>query len=64
MAQTGEAVCVDGLATKVQRPAGWANQVLYDTKRDARTAQGLAVSTIWGDCCGVCLGCWLHRIPT
>ncbi|HEV8653500.1 MAG TPA: hypothetical protein VG276_29910, partial [Actinomycetes bacterium] len=26
MAQTGEAVCVDGLATRVQRPRGWANQ--------------------------------------
>jgi hypothetical protein len=25
MAQTGEAVLVDGLATRVQRPRGWAN---------------------------------------
>jgi DDE superfamily endonuclease len=34
----------------VQRPAGGANQkVLYDAKRHAHTAQGLAVSTIWGD---------------
>jgi DDE superfamily endonuclease len=50
MAQTGEAVCVDGLATRVQRPAGWVNQkVLYDAKRHSHTAQGLAVSTIWGD---------------
>jgi hypothetical protein len=50
MAAAGEAVCVDGLATRVQRPCGWANQkVLYDTKRHAHTAQGLAVSTIWGD---------------
>jgi hypothetical protein len=50
MAQTGEAVVVDGLATRVQRPAGWGNQkVLYDAKRHAHTAQGLAVSTIWGD---------------
>jgi hypothetical protein len=50
MAQTGEAVCVDGLATRVQRPRSWANQkVLYDAKRHAHTAQGLAVSTIWGD---------------
>jgi hypothetical protein len=41
---------VDGLATRVQRPAGWANQkVLYDAKRHAHTAQGLAVSTVWGD---------------
>jgi hypothetical protein len=50
MATSGEAVCVDGLATRVQRPAGWGNQkVLYDAKRHAHTAQGLAVSTVWGD---------------
>jgi hypothetical protein len=50
MARAGEAVCVDGLATRVQRPAGWANQkVLYDCKRHAHTAQGVAVSTVWGD---------------
>ena len=50
MAQVGEAVCVDGLATRVQRPRGWGNQkVLYDAKRHTHTAQGLAVSTIHGD---------------
>jgi hypothetical protein len=50
MAATGEAVCVDGLATRVQRPASWGNQkVLYDTKRHLHTAQGLTVSTVWGD---------------
>jgi DDE superfamily endonuclease len=50
MARSGEAVCVDGLATRVQRPAGWTNQkVLYDAKRHAHTAQGLALSTSWGD---------------
>jgi hypothetical protein len=50
MAAAGEAVCMDGLATRVQRPRGWANQkVLYDSKRHAHTAQGLAVSTIHGD---------------
>jgi hypothetical protein len=50
MAGAGEAVCVDGLATRVQRPRGWANQkVLYDAKRHAHTAQGLALSTIHGD---------------
>jgi hypothetical protein len=50
MALSGEAVCVDGLATRVQRPCGWANQkVLYDTKRRAHTAQGLSVATIWGE---------------
>ena len=50
MAQTGEAVCLDGLATRVQRPSGWTNQkVLYDAKRHTHTAQGLALSTIHGD---------------
>jgi hypothetical protein len=50
MAQTGEAVVVDGLATRVQRPAGWANQkVLYDAKRHTHTAQGVALSTVQGD---------------
>jgi DDE superfamily endonuclease len=50
MAASGEAVCVDGLATRVQRPRGWANQkVLYDPKRHSHTAQGLSVATIWGD---------------
>jgi len=50
MAEVGEAVCLDGLATRVQRPRGWANQkVLYDPKRHTHTAQGVAVSTIHGD---------------
>ena len=50
MALSGEAVCVDGLATRVQRPSGWGNQkVLYDAKRHAHTAQGLALSTVHGD---------------
>ena len=46
----GEAVCLDGLATRVQRPKGWTNQkVLYDAKRHCHTAQGLVVSTVHGD---------------
>ncbi len=50
MATSGEAVLVDGLGTRVQRPRGWGNQkVLYDAKRHTHTAQGLAVSTIHGD---------------
>jgi hypothetical protein len=50
MAASGEAVVADGLATRVQRPCGWANQkVVYDAKRHAHTAQGLAISTIHGD---------------
>src|SRR6266567_4735461 len=49
-AAAGEAVCVDGLATRVQRPRGWAKQkVLYAAKRQSHTAQGLSVSTLWGD---------------
>jgi hypothetical protein len=50
MARSGEAVCVDGLATRVQRPMSWADQkVVYDAKRHAHTAQGVAVTTIPSD---------------
>jgi DDE superfamily endonuclease len=50
MAEVGEMVCVDGLATRVQRPARWANQrVLYDAKRHTHTAQGVALSSVHGD---------------
>src|SRR5262249_53367128 len=50
LARCGEAIVVDGLATGVQRPREWASQkVLYDAKRHAHTAQGLAISTIHGD---------------
>ena len=50
LARSGEAVLVDGFGTRVQRPRGWTNQkVLYDAKRHAHTAQGLAVSTVHGD---------------
>jgi len=50
MAQSGEGVLLDGLGTRVQRPRSWANQkVLYDAKRHTHTAQGVALSTIWGD---------------
>jgi hypothetical protein len=57
MAPAGEAVCLDGLATRVQRPAGWANQkVLYDAKRHAHTAQGLAISPTPG-CYAAGAGC-------
>jgi hypothetical protein len=42
-------VCLDGLAARVQRPRGRANQkVLYDAKRHTHTAQGLTLSTIHG----------------
>lgn len=50
MTGSGEAACLDGLATRVPRPAGWVNQkVLYDCKRRQHTVQGLAVSTVDGD---------------
>jgi DDE superfamily endonuclease len=50
MGRSGEAVVVDGLATRVQRPAGWANQkVLYDAKRHTHTVQGLTLSSVHGD---------------
>jgi hypothetical protein len=50
MTASGEAVLLDGLATRVQRPRGWGNQkVLYDAKRHTHTAQGLALATLWGD---------------
>ena len=50
MAAAGEAVVVDGLATRVQRPREWANQkVLYDAKRRTHTAQGLSLSSVHGD---------------
>jgi hypothetical protein len=50
MTASDEAVLLDGLATRVQRPRGWGNQmVLYDAKRHTHTAQGLALATIWGD---------------
>jgi hypothetical protein len=38
IAVAGEAVCVAGLATRVQRPCGWANRkVLYDPERHIHT---------------------------
>jgi hypothetical protein len=50
MTRSGEAVVLDGLATQVQRPRGWANQkVLDDAKRHAHTAQGLVLSSVHGD---------------
>jgi DDE superfamily endonuclease len=50
MARGGEAVCLDGLATRVQRPSGWGNQkALYDAKRHAHTAQGVVLSSVHGD---------------
>ena len=50
MARSGEAVVIDGLATRVQRPSAWVNQkVLYDAKATPTTPRALAVSTIHGD---------------
>jgi hypothetical protein len=45
MAATSEAVCIDGLATRVQRPRSWANQkVLYDAKRPTHTTTPWALA--------------------
>ena len=53
MAATGEAVVVDGLATRVQRPRGWTSQqVLYDAKRHAHTAQAWRCRPCTATCCG------------
>jgi DDE superfamily endonuclease len=53
MTEVGEAVCVDGLAIRVQRPHEWGNQkALYDAKRHAHTAQGVALSSVHVTCCG------------
>ena len=54
LAEVGEAVLLDRLATRVQRPRGWGNQkVLYDAKRHAHTAQGVALATVHGDLRGL-----------
>jgi hypothetical protein len=53
MTDSGEAVVVDGLGTRVQRPRGWGNQkLLYHAKRHPHTAQGVAVATIHGHSLG------------
>ena len=63
MAATSGEVVVDGLATRVRRPRGWANQdVLYDAKRHSHTAQGLAVSTTYGGLLW-CPGRWRADLP-
>ena len=93
MTEVGEAVFVDGLATQVQRPGGYANQkVLYDAKRRThnRLQAGLRapveqaigqLTNVWtlrrwrgllyrvrevyrAAAALVCLGRWIHRIPT
>ncbi len=84
---------MDGLATQVQRPGGYANQkVLYDAKRRThnRLQAGLRapveqaigqLTNVWtlrrwrgllyrvrevyrAAAALVCLGRWIHRIPT
>ena len=52
--EVGEAVCVDGLATRGQRPGGWANQkVLDDAKRRAHTARAWRCRPSTAIYCGV-----------
>jgi hypothetical protein len=49
-AAAGAAVCVGGLATRVQRPKGVRQpEGPGRPKRHTHTAQGLSVSTSWGD---------------
>src|SRR4029453_15271660 len=53
MATSGEAVCVDGLATRVQRPAaGATRRCCYDAKRHTHTAQGWRCPRSGVTCCG------------
>jgi hypothetical protein len=50
MAASGEAMVVDRLATRVQRPCGWTTRRCpRDAERHSHTARGLAVATVWGD---------------
>jgi hypothetical protein len=49
MARSGEAVCLDGLATRVQYPADEPARRSWTTASGTPTAQGLALSTVWGD---------------
>jgi hypothetical protein len=50
MATSGEAVCVDGLATRVQPPAGWATRRCRATPSGMPHRPGVTVSTVHGDC--------------
>ena len=49
MAATGEAVVVDGLATRVQRPAGGPASRCCTTPSATPTPPGVALSTVHGD---------------
>jgi len=49
LAAAGEAVCVDGLATRAQRPAAGPTRRYCTTPTPPPHRQGLAVATIWGD---------------
>jgi hypothetical protein len=54
MARSGEAVVVDGLATRVQRPSAWVNQkVLYDAKRTPTPRRAWRCRPSKVTCCGV-----------
>jgi hypothetical protein len=48
-ARTGEAVVVDGLATRVQRPSGWANQKVWYDANATPTPPRAWRSTVHGD---------------
>jgi hypothetical protein len=58
LAAAGEAVCVDGLATRAQRPAAGPTRRYCTTPTPPPHRQGLAVATIWGDPLWVVDGGW------
>src|SRR6266508_2340965 len=50
MGRGREAVCVDGLATRVQPPAGWPPEGAARRQAACPHRPGVAVSTVHGDC--------------
>jgi hypothetical protein len=65
MARSGEAVCVDGLATRVQRPRSWGNQkMLYDAKRHTTPPRACRCPRSGVTCCGWMVACATKRCMT
>jgi hypothetical protein len=84
MTEVGEAVCVDGLATRVQRPGGWAKRDHNHLQAGLRALVEQAIGHLanawtlrrWrcllyrvrdvyrAAAALICLGRWIHRIPT
>jgi hypothetical protein len=51
MAKVGEAVCVDGLATRVQRPAGWPATTTSPRPCTPGRPSSLGSCSGWRSCC-------------